>query len=496
MPLRLFAALLVGSLLLFGCSQNIEKKKYKIGLSQCMLDDAWRQAMLKEAYIEALNYDSIEIIVKDANSDNNRQIAQIRELIDMKVDVMIISPFQSAPITPVAEEAYNAGIPTIITDRKINSDFYTTFVGADNYKIGQAAGKYALDFLSPNAKILEIWGLAKSSPAQERHQGFIDVLISRNDLQFSKIEGDWLYEKAKSQLEEQQIPIDIDFVYSHNDMMAIAAREYFIKHTPDKADSLQIIGVDAVPGAGLEAVADGRINASFTYPTAGEEVIRTAMKILNGEKVEKEIQLRSVPIGRSNAETLLIQAEQLLNYQRRIENQRIRTESLISRFNFLQNSFSIISTLMAGFVLLTIYIFFINRRLQERERMRAALLNKLQQENLLLTSREKAENTDDLFLNRFMSLLEEVYIDPEFNVEKLSSELGLSRGHLSRKIKELTGITPVEFLRNFRLTKATILLKQQQLSISEITYQTGFSSPAYFTKCFRAVYGVTPSEYK
>lgn len=120
----------------------------------------------------------------------------------------------------------------------------------------------------------------------------------------------------------------------------------------------------------------------------------------------------------------------------------------------------------------------------------------LQQGNLLLISPEKTENIDDLFLNRFISLLENVYTDPEFNIERLSTELGLSRGHLSRKIKELTGIAPVEFLRNFRLTKASILLKQQQLSISEISYQTGFSSPAYFTKCFRIVYGVTPSDYQ
>ena len=136
------------------------------------------------------------------------------------------------------------------------------------------------------------------------------------------------------------------------------------------------------------------------------------------------------------------------------------------------------------------------RQLQERERMRTALLNKLQQGSLLLIAPDKTENIDDLFLNRFIGLLENIYTDPDFNIEKASTELGLSRGHLSRKIKELTGITPVEFLRNFRLTKATILLKQQQLSISEITYQTGFSSPAYFTKCFRAVYGVTPSDYK
>lgn len=893
---------LISLVLLSGCTDAIEKKKYRIGLSQCMLDDAWRLAMIKEANIEALNYDSIEIIVRDANSDNLKQIEQIRELIRMKVDVLIISPFQSAPITPVAEEAYSAGIPTIITDRKVNTELYTTFVGADNYKIGYAAGEYAKDHLPLNAHILEIWGLAKSSPAQERHQGFYDALRHREDLRYSKIEGDWLYAKAKEQLEEQAIPMGIDFVYSHNDMMAIAAREYFMSYIPEKALEMQIIGVDAVPSAGLEAVADGRINASFMYPTGGEEVIRTAMRILNGETVEKEIELRSAQIRKSNAETLLIQAEQLQNYQRRIENQRVRIDSLISRFVFLRNSFVIITLLMIGFVLLAVYIYYINRKMQqanrnlreinrkeeeqrrklielnaeikkvtaqklqfftnvshevrtpltlildpldkltrlmfdspflpdlqlirknasrllrvinqildfrkveneqiklkiqetdivsiagevksyfesiavlrniqykfhsypktcllwvdpdlvekilvnllsnafkfvseqgeieviltekeevvlievkdngvgiaveaipflfdrfytqgqysgtgiglhlvkeyvtlhkgdiwvsstpgqgtsftfslpkgkthftedaienfpvspltqvativddseekkmlsvrykytilvvedddevrdylkeallenfdviaasngkealacirekdislvlsdvmmpevngfelcrqikselssshipvllltalidgsqrnfglaagaddyiqkpfqiahikiriirhllERERLRTALLNKLQQGNLLLLSPEKTEKIDDLFLNRFIGLLENVYTDPDYNVERLSSELGLSRGHLSRKIKELTGISPVEFLRNFRLAKASVLIKQQQLSISEIAYQTGFSSPAYFTKCFRFVYGITPSDYK
>lgn len=144
------------SLFIVGCTTSEKEKKYVIGVSQCMLDDAWRQSMVKEMQIEASNYDNLEIIVKDANSDNNTQIRQIKELIKDKVDVLIISPFQSNPITEVAEEAYRAGIPTIITDRKVNTDLYTTFVGADNYTIGYAAGRYAARYLPPSASILEI----------------------------------------------------------------------------------------------------------------------------------------------------------------------------------------------------------------------------------------------------------------------------------------------------------------------------------------------------
>ena len=228
-PFKLFLSITVLASCLFSCTTSEKNdKKFVIGLSQCMLDDAWRQAMLKEMEIEASNYDNLEIIIKDAHSDNSTQIRQIRELINEKVDVLIISPFQSQPITEAAEEAYRAGIPTIITDRKVNTDLYTTFVGADNYEIGYEAGKYASRYLPPKATILEIWGLASSSPAQERHQGFIDALVKRSDLYFRKVEGEWVYDTARVRLASLEWPFNVDFVYSHNDMMAIAAREYFL----------------------------------------------------------------------------------------------------------------------------------------------------------------------------------------------------------------------------------------------------------------------------
>ena len=136
------------------------------------------------------------------------------------------------------------------------------------------------------------------------------------------------------------------------------------------------------------------------------------------------------------------------------------------------------------------------RILEERKRLRDQLLEKLQKGKLLLTEPEKVKNMDDVFLNNFIKCIEEVYTDTEYNVEKLSDTLGLSRGHLHRKIKELTGTTPVEFLRNYRLSKAAAMLKQKQYTVSEIAYQTGFSSPAYFSKCFKQVYDVTPTEYQ
>ena len=875
-------------IVLCGCTSSGKQKRHVIGLSQCMLDDAWREAMINDMRIEASNYDDVEIIIKDAQNNNETQIQQIRDLIRQKVDVLIISPYQSEPITAVAEEAYRAGIPTIITDRKVNTDQYTSFVGANNYEIGLAAGNYAAHYLPPNAIILEIWGLTQTSPAQERHKGFVDALREREDLSFRKIEGQWLVDTARMELRKLEHPEQIDFVYAHNDMMAIAAREYFIAWDSIRGRDLRIIGVDAVAGAGLEAVEDGRINASFLYPTGGEQVIRTAMRIIQGEPVDKFIPLRTAPVDHQSARTLLLQADQLQKYKQRIEAQRSRIDGLFDRFYFLRNSLGVISLLMIGFIALSIYAFYINRKmrqanrklislnaemkevtaqklqfftnvshevrtpltlilapldrlivslrespyasdlgliqknanrllrvinqildfrkvegkqeklavreidlvpfvgeiksyfdsmasvraisytftssikqctlwidpdllekvffnllsnafkftpeggsvrielteeedrvfiqvidtgsgiqpgnlphlfdrfytedrsmgtgiglhlvkeyihmhggeirvesepgqrttftvclrkgkahfedsdlmetsvshqayeasrlddsethkmlsktypytilitedddevrcflerelsphfktrtaangkdalrvleeeeislvvsdvmmpemngfelcrmiksqlpfshipvilltaltderqrifgitggaddyiqkpfhtdyvkikiihlLQERQKLRERLLEKLRDNKLLLSEPEKVESIDDAFLRKFAEQIEAVYADPEYNVEKLSETLGLSRGHLHRKIKELTGTAPVEFLRTYRLNKATQLLRQNAYTVSEVAYRTGFSSPAYFSKCFKAVYGVTPTEYQ
>ena len=875
-------------IVLCGCTSSGKQKKHVIGLSQCMLDDAWRQAMINDMRIEASNYDDVEIIIKDAQNNNETQIQQIRDLIRQKVDVLIISPYQSEPITAVAEEAYRAGIPTIITDRKVNTDQYTSFVGANNYEIGLAAGNYAANYLPPNAIILEIWGLTQTSPAQERHKGFVDALREREDLSFRKIEGQWLVDTARMELRKLEHPEQIDFVYAHNDMMAIAAREYFMAWDSIRGRELRIIGVDAVAGAGLEAVEDGRINASFLYPTGGEQVIRTAMRIIQGEPVDKFIPLRTAPVDHQSARTLLLQADQLQKYRQRIEAQRSRIDGLSDRFYFLRNSLGVISLLMIGFIALSIYAFYINRKmrqanrklislnaemkevtaqklqfftnvshevrtpltlilapldrliislrespyasdlgliqknanrllrvinqildfrkvegkqeklavreidlvpfvgeiksyfdsmasvraiaytftssikqctlwidpdllekvfvnllsnafkftpeggsvrielteeedrvfiqvidtgsgiqpgnlphlfdrfytedrsmgtgiglhlvkeyihmhggeirvesepgqrttftvclrkgkahfedsdlmetsvshqayeasrlddsethkmlsktypytilitedddevrcflerelsphfktrtaangkdalrvleeeeislvvsdvmmpemngfelcrmiksqlpfshipvilltaltderqrifgitggaddyiqkpfhtdyvkikiihlLQDRRKLRERLLEKLRDNKLLLSEPEKVESIDDAFLRKFAEQIEAVYADPEYNVEKLSETLGLSRGHLHRKIKELTGTSPVEFLRTYRLNKATQLLRQNAYTVSEVAYRTGFSSPAYFSKCFKAVYGVTPTEYQ
>ena len=124
-------------ILCFACSPGKKEKKYVIGVSQCSMTDIWRQSMIRDMEVEALNHPEIELVVMDASQDNDTQISQIKGFIKKKVDLLIISSNETEPVTPVAVEAYRAGIPTIILDRKINSDEYTTYIGADNYEIHQ-----------------------------------------------------------------------------------------------------------------------------------------------------------------------------------------------------------------------------------------------------------------------------------------------------------------------------------------------------------------------
>ena len=136
------------------------------------------------------------------------------------------------------------------------------------------------------------------------------------------------------------------------------------------------------------------------------------------------------------------------------------------------------------------------RLLEERARLRNAFAQELQSPAASDLKIGKTESMDDVFMRKFMALIEEAYPDSDFSIEKASDMLGLSRVHLYRKVKELTGVTPTDFLRNYRLKRAAALLREKGRNVNEVAYATGFSSPPYFSKCFKAAYTVTPTEYQ
>ena len=358
--------------ILSGCNKRREKEKeYIIGFSQCMTDDVWRQAMEIEMNIEASAHENMTILIRDAKENSQLQIKQIKELIEKKVDVLIISPNESDEITPIAEEAYNKGIPTIIVDRKINSEFFTSYVGGDSYEIGEMAGKYVSKLLKPGSTILEVWGTKTTSPAQERHNGFISGLDKSKNFNIVSLEGKWRREIAKNNARQITDFANISLIYAHNDVMALGVRDAILERDSTLLSNIKIIGVDGAFGkdAGLESVADGRIDASFLYPTGGDQVIKVAANIVKGLPVEKRYILKTALIDKPTAETLLMQSNQLINYQKRIEQQRENMRNLLDEFSILKHSLTIILLLLAVVALFSFYILFISQKIKNQNRL-------------------------------------------------------------------------------------------------------------------------------
>jgi signal transduction histidine kinase/CheY-like chemotaxis protein/AraC-like DNA-binding protein len=309
---------------LTGCLPQ-KSKKLTIGFSQCVSNDAWRQAMHEEMYRELSFYPELSISFKDAGGDSDRQILQIKELLEEGISLLIVSPNESDPITPIVEQVFAMGIPVIVLDRKINSDLYSAYIGGDNYQIGLTAGKYINNLLKGRGNILEVWGLKGSSPAKDRHRGLLEGLNGSEIKISSQLFGEWEKEvavlKAQEFLSENVDFLDeVDLIFGHNDVMTIGVQNVLREAGYDK----RAIGIDALTGseAGIQAILDGVLEASFLYPTGGDKAIEIADKILNGESFQKEIILQTVAVDNSNVKIIKQQTDRIIDQQINISRQK------------------------------------------------------------------------------------------------------------------------------------------------------------------------------
>jgi signal transduction histidine kinase/AraC-like DNA-binding protein/CheY-like chemotaxis protein len=315
---------------LISCTEKKEKV-YKIGFSQCVTNDAWRMAMHDEIYRELSFHPEMSIIIKDAKRNNELQIQQIEELFNEGIDLLIVSPNESEPITKAVERIYQSGIPVIVMDRKTTSNLYSAYIGGDNYGIGISAGQYLSNVFQDGSKVVEIWGLPGSSPAKERNEGLLSSLMGTDIMITSTVAGEWEKDISKENFKKfllENSNIHFDVVFAHNDVMAIGAKEI--------CDAMGIrgkkfIGIDALPGpyGGIQAINDGVLDASFIYPTGGEKAIEVARKILLGEPYEKENILQTAVVDSSNIRIMKPQTDRILNQQQNIIRQNVMLDSQI-----------------------------------------------------------------------------------------------------------------------------------------------------------------------
>ena len=343
------------------------KDHFTVGFSQCT-DDLWRQIMMVQMRAEAAKYPGLELVVKNARNDTPTQIRQIQEFIDMGVDLLVISPNESEPITPIAVSAFDSGIPTIIWDRKIMSDHYTTCICADNYKIGRDVGQYIRTILAPESTILEITGLMSSSPAEERHRGFTEEASEIYSIH--TVSGDWKPEKALEAVGKLDDYSSIDLIFAHNDDMALSAYNAIDAADPASARRIKFVGIDAL--VGVDAVLDGRLCASFLYPTGGDKVMEIAMKILSGQKVEKLYSLPTAFVDSTNAYTLKAQQEQILSYQEQINKQEKKIREYGDSLSTLKYSLWAVVAMAATVGFAGLYALRLNILLRRRNKILSA----------------------------------------------------------------------------------------------------------------------------
>ena len=323
---------IVGSLLTVGCVKH--PKKYVIGVSQCS-EDIWRDKLNDELKMGEYLNDSIIVKLASSNDDNVLQNKQVNQFVDEGVDLLIISPNQMSAISKAVERAYDKGIPVILYDRMSNTDKYTAFIGCDNYKIGNSMGKYIAQQLQGKGRVVEIRGLEGSSPALERHRGFMDALKSYPDIQVvASAGGDWKEESGiramKKILKKTQ---DFDFVFAHNDRLAwgayVAAKQMGVNR------NYKYTGVDgmATEGGGLELVRDGVFDASYLYPTKGDEVIALAMRILNHQPYKKDNYLSTSIITKANADLTLMEARDAERQARNLKTLHKQVDQYLADYN-------------------------------------------------------------------------------------------------------------------------------------------------------------------
>lgn len=267
-------------------------ERFVIGMSQCNLGEPWRVQMNEDIKTAAAAHPEIEVIYKDAQNKTEQQQNQVREFISQGVDLIIISPKEAVPLTEPVAEAMKAKIPVIVLDRKIQGDNYTCFIGGDNVLIGREAGKYMAKLLGGKGKIVELQGLKTSTPAGERHKGFMEgIKGSKIEIIFA-VDCQWLEPNAQKEMNSalSRFP-QIDAVYGHNDPSAHGAYMAAKQEGKGREKAIKFIGIDALPHEGVKYVEDGILEATFQYPTGGKEAIDMAMKIRAGETVPKTITL-------------------------------------------------------------------------------------------------------------------------------------------------------------------------------------------------------------
>jgi ribose transport system substrate-binding protein len=308
--IRAFSLVLAAALVLPAASvaqdaELTDGSGFKVGFSQANNGDVWRINQTNNVQTYCKEYmPNVEVVVTDGQGENAKQDSDVSDLITQEIDVLLLTPNEAEPLTPAAQRALDAGIPVITLDREVTIPV-TQHIGADNKLIGQRAAQFVAETLlgGQGGKVLEIQGTAAASATIDRHEEFVNWLTANApdvEIVDSQI-GDYRRENALVVMNDwlQRFgPDEIDVVYTHNDEMALGAVQAL--EQADRAADMAVVGIDGQNEA-IQAIADGRIVATFTYDNAGKEACQSAQMLLSGQEIDPVWVLETNQIDETNA---------------------------------------------------------------------------------------------------------------------------------------------------------------------------------------------------
>lgn len=468
--------------------------------------------------------------IASADNSSQQQIKDIEKFIDEGKNLIVVVPNVASDIRSVVEKAYDKGIPVILIDRKIEGDKFTAFIGADNRKLGMQVA----EFIAANTKdgvsnVIELVGLEGSSPAKGRHDGFsVGAQTYSNVNLLATANADWNEDEAERIMSSLLMDHDkVDYVFAHNDRMAMGARKAIEK--AGREHEVKVIGVDALlfDGGGVDQVVNKKFVATYLYPTGGAEAVDLAEKILTKQKFDKEISLPVSMVDSTNARIVKLQYQSVAAQDKKYDEMESRVDRQMENIGhqriFLVGVILIICVL--GIAIFGISKFYREKRTNDELLIRQLrslveqhqLARENTEANISVTTpisedfhvnddnpdgtetqirqhEEEVVSLDDNFLSQIRQIIENRLSDSALSVNSIASDLGISRVQLYRKVKAVSDRNLNEIIRRARLEKAKTMLMSTNMTIAEVAFAVGFTSPSYFAKCYKDYFGKSPSE--
>ena len=506
---------------LTSCSES--GKLYKIGVAQCS-KGPWREKVNKEMLAAQHLYEhDVKVSIANSVDDPELQARQIDSLAQAGIDLMVVAPYEDIQIINDAiARVLKAGIPVVSFDRKTGAD-YTAFIGGNNTEAGLIVGQYIASMVRDNNSegkhrkplVMEITGLLSTTPALERHLGFEKAMNRLPEVEYICRKSDWSSDAACriateliDSLRKSDISrLDQTFIFCHNDGMATGVYKAVVEQ--DVEGRIKILGIDGMPDEGLDYVKLGHQIGTYYYPTHGEKIIRLALDILTGKPFERDNPLLGFVVTPDNVELVTTEATELMSQNDHMVTIHDKLEAYFGLYNtqhkVLIGSFVAIALLVVAFAMMWRAYVQTRKAIKQRQDLNVEETlfytnsdsRKLRQVfELPMEDAPAPRSQDTIFAETLNEVIRKNMSNPNLKMEDLGEEVGLSRVQLYRKVKAITGQSPVELLRQMRLQRGYVLLTTTNKTVNEIAYEVGFGTPGYFSNCFKKQFGKYPTDVR